>query len=117
MRIPPWPVAAAAGVFALLTLGMFATVLVLFVAREIVIGVALLSIVTVLALTAHGLWQGRRGARLVAGVVAAAAVVTGVQRLGEGDLTGLLLLAAVALTGAALTLPRASREWFAGLPR
>lgn len=113
MRVPPWPVTVAAGIFAMLTLAVLATVIFLFTADAVPVAVALLVVVALLALTANGLWHGHRGARVVACLIAIVIAVSGLQRLGVGDSIGLLLLVVGGFTAAAITVPRASRNWFA----
>ncbi|WP_426502154.1 hypothetical protein ACPPVO_31410 [Dactylosporangium sp. McL0621] len=115
MRTPPWPVAVAAGLYALLCVSLLAIgVSVLFADDAGGWGFTIVALVAaaVPALLAHGLWRGYRGARVVACIFAVVGLVTGLQRLGEGDLFGLALIAVHAFIAVAVTVPRASRAWF-----
>lgn len=116
---PPAPVATAAvsiAAAALMPLGVL-IVGILAGAGGLIIPLAMVVFVgiTICAPTAYGLWQGRRGSRVVTIVVGGMVVVYGLSTLGTGVL-GLLGMVIGAGSIALVVVPRSSRDWFASRP-
>lgn len=117
MRMPPWPVAVATGIYALVILAMLAAAIIMLRDGIVPLGVVGLAFSAVLALITRGLWRGRRGDRRVACVVAVGLVLVGLQQLGLGNLLGLFAMLGGTCVGAALLVPQASRAWFSAPTR
>ena len=109
---PPWPVAAAVAVVALFALGSIVMIVLGLVGSLIPLAVIGAIGLFVSGSTALGLWQGRRGARVVACLIGLAILATSLRLIADNGAFALLPVAASALVVAFLTVPARSRAWF-----
>jgi hypothetical protein len=111
-RVAPWPVATAAALVALFALGSIIMIVIALIGGLIPLALVGLVLLLVSGSTALGVWQGRRGARVVASLISGIILLTGLRLLDENGPTALLLLIPSVLIVAFLTLPAQSRAWF-----
>ena len=111
-RVPPWPVAVAAALIALLAAASAVTTVVALFGGLVPLAVVALILLFVSGSTALGMWQGRRGARVIACLVSGAVVALGLLQLDESGPAVLLLLIPSVVIIAFSTLPAQSRAWF-----
>jgi hypothetical protein len=109
---PPWTiitVVAVLGVLSLLMLGL--AVVAMFGGTDgLPWALMLLLVFGVFAATALGLWQRRRGARIIGLVIGVAFILAGLGAVGQSRGSGLPYVLAGALVVGAL-LHRSSRAW------
>ena len=111
---PPWPIIAVTAVLSLLALLMLGIAVVALFGGTDGLPWALLLLVVflVFAATALGLWQRRRGARIIGLVIGVAFILAGMSAIGRGQGAAAPYAVAGALMVAALLL-RSSKEWTA----
>lgn len=117
---PPAPVATAAvtlAVAALLPLGLLIAGTLAGAGGDLIfpLAIVVLVVIAICASAAYGLWQGRRGSRVVTIVVGGMMVASGLSTLGTSAL-GLLGMVIGAGLIALVVVPESSRVWFASKP-
>jgi hypothetical protein len=114
--VPPTPITVVVVLFTMIALAAVALgVGGLIFGGGGAIGFSLIALLmtAVFALTAHSLWQARRGAWLTAIILGVVLMLLGLPLLGRRDLGGLgIVLSGVAVI-ALVAVPQAARDWFA----
>ena len=110
---PPWTILAVVGVLGVLALLMLGLAVVAMFggATGLPWALMLLLVFVVFAATALGLWQRRRGARIIGLVIGVTFILAGLNALGQGGPA--LLYAVAGLLVVAALLHRSSRAWTA----
>jgi hypothetical protein len=114
--VPPTPITVVVVLFTMVTLaGLAIGVGGLIFGGGGAIGFSLIALLmaAVFALTAHSLWQARRGAWLTAIILGVVLMLLGLPLVGRRDLGGLgVVLSGVAVI-ALVAVPQTARDWFA----
>jgi hypothetical protein len=108
---PPGPVIAAVSLFGLATVVLSINA----VGYVLLIGAPGLLFGVIPLLTAGvalSLWQGRRGARVVAVLLCSVGVAVSLNIFAVGEVLGVVFIAIAAVAAWAVLVPQASRDWF-----
>ena len=111
-RAAPWPVGIAAALIALFALGSIVMIVIALIGGLIPLALMGLVLLLVSGSTALGVWQGRRGGRMVAFFISGTILVTSLRLFDANGPTALLALLSSVLIIAFLTLPAQARAWF-----